>query len=156
MRLVFKEKFTFGLDSYNVFNESGEIAFTVKRRFSLGKVLEIYDRWGYPIGRIVSGWFILMPRFKMFAGERYIGEIKKKNSFFRPRYIIDCNGWEMQGNMWEWHYSIVDATGGAIATLHKELAWTDTYTLDVYNDADVLTVLMIVVAIDTEKENRIY
>ena len=30
----------------------------------------------------------------------------------------------------------------------------DTYYLDVFNDADALAVLMIVIAIDAEKDNR--
>ena len=158
MRFVFKQRFRFGLDSYNIFNESGEVAYTVQSRFSfIYRKLDICDRWGYRIGSIKSNPFIFYPKFNMYIGESCIGTIRKRNYFFqRPRYILDCNGWEVRGTFWEWDYTILDATGIAVATLHKEFAWTDTYVLDIYDEANILGVLMVVVAIDTEKDTRSY
>lgn len=158
MRLIFKQRFRLGLDSYNIFNENGEIVYTVRSRFSIiGRKLDICDRWGYCIGSIKSNAFIFYPKFNMYIGGNCVGTITKRNAFFqRPRYFLNCNGWEVRGTFWEWDYTIVDAIGGAVATLHKEFAWTDTYMLDIYDDANVLGVLMIVVAIDTEKDTRYY
>ena len=154
MRLLFKQRFTFGLDAYDIYNEAGETAFTVRSRFAFGRKLEIYDRSDYHVGTLIGKVFTFLPTFEMYLGDNYVGSIQKKMTFFRPEFIIDCNGWQVRGNFWEWDYNIVDSTGRAIATITKELAWMDTYVLDVYDDADALAVLMMVIAIDAEKDNR--
>ena len=154
MRLLFKQRFTFGLDAYDIYNEAGETAFTVRSRFAFGRKLEIYDRSDYHVGTLIGKVFTFLPTFEMYLGDNYVGSIQKKMTFFRPEFIIDCNGWQVRGNFWEWDYNIVDSTGRAIATITKEPAWMDTYVLDIYDDADALAVLMMVIAIDAEKDNR--
>ncbi len=91
----------------------------------------------------------------MYYGDRYIGCISKEFSFFRPRYNIDCNGWHIQGDFFEWDYQIIDSNGAGVATVSKELFnWTDTYSIEVYNPQDALNALMLVLAIDAEKCSR--
>ena len=154
MRLIFKQRFTFGFDKYDVYNEAGETVFTVKSKFAFGRKLEIYDRSGYHVGTLIGKVFTFLPTFEMYIGERYTGSIQKKMTFFRPEFIVDCNGWEVTGNFVEWDYSIIDMAGMAVATITKEFSWMDTYTLDIYDDTDALAVLMLVIAIDAEKDNR--
>ena len=67
---------------------------------------------------------------------------------------LDCNGWEVQGNFWEWDYQVLDGSR-EVMTVSKELFhWTDTYVLDIADPADALVCLMIVLAIDAEKCSR--
>jgi uncharacterized protein YxjI len=85
----------------------------------------------------------------------YVGCISRELSFFRPRYNIDYNGWQVEGDFLEWDYSILGDNGNAVATVSKELFnWTDTYSINVYNPADALSALMLVLAIDAEKCSR--
>lgn len=91
----------------------------------------------------------------MYLGENYLGCIKKELTFFKPKFTIDCNGWQMEGNFFEWDYTILDGSGNTVATVTKEVwNWTDTYALDIVNPADALQVLMLVLAIDAEKCSR--
>ena len=84
-----------------------------------------------------------------------IGCIKKEFSLFSPRFSIDFNGWQVEGDLFEWDYDIVDASGNHIATVSKELfKWTDTYVIDVTEKRFALEVLMLVLAIDAEKCSR--
>ena len=54
--------------------------------------------------------------------------------------------------MWEWNYLVSDANGRTVMTAQKELLnWTDTYVLDIADDADALYCLMVVLAIDAAK-----
>ncbi len=154
MKLLFKQRFTFGFDKFDIYNEAGEPVFTVKGRFAFGRKLEIYDRGGYLVGTLVGKVFTFLPTFEMYVGDRFAGIIQKRMTFFKPEFIVDCNGWSVSGSFWEYNYSIVDSTGRAIANIEKEFAWMDTYILDVFDDADALAVLMIVIAIDAEKDNR--
>ncbi len=154
MRLLFKQRFTFGLDTYDIYNEAGETVFTVKSRFAFARKLEIYDRSGYLLGTLVGKVFTFLPTFEMYIGDRLAGTVQKRMTFFRPEFILDCNSWRVSGDFWEWNYSIVEDMGRAVATITQEFAWMDTYTLDIYDDADALAVLMIVIAIDAEKDSR--
>lgn len=55
----------------------------------------------------------------------------------------------------EWDYTVVSGSGHDVASISKELFnWTDTYLLNIYDPADALCVLMIVLAIDAEKCSR--
>jgi uncharacterized protein YxjI len=90
----------------------------------------------------------------MYLGDRYVGSIRKEFTFFRPRFIIDCNGWQVEGDWLEWDYSILDDRGQCIAYINKEFNWTDTYTIDVHDPNHATCVLMLVLAIDAEKCSR--
>lgn len=71
--------------------------------------------------------------------------------FFKPRYNIDFNGWQIEGSWTEWDYSILDSNGRNIAQISKELFhMTDTYVLDIARPSDALHVLMFVLAMDAE------
>lgn len=73
----------------------------------------------------------------------------------KPKFNIDCNGWNIDGNWLEWDYAIRNYNGEEIATVSKEIwHWTDTYIIDVRNSGDALCALMLVLAIDAEKCSR--
>ena len=84
-----------------------------------------------------------------------MGCINKEFSFFKPRFNVEYNGWQVEGDWFEWDYSIVDSSGKYVATVSKELwNWTDTYSIEVYDPNDALCALMLVLAIDAEKCSR--
>lgn len=92
-----------------------------------------------------------LPKFDLYIGERSIGTIRKEFTLFRPAFVLDFNGWRVQGSFLEWDYTIEDAGGGTVARIAKELLrWTDTYTIDVPDARDALCALMVVLAIDAE------
>ena len=93
-----------------------------------------------------------LPKFELYMGDRYIGCISKELSFLKPRYEIDCMGWQVEGDFMEWDYRVTDRAGRCVATVSKELFnWTDTYTIEVADPGDALAALMLVLAIDAEK-----
>ena len=61
----------------------------------------------------------------------------------------------MDGDWWEWDYSITDSFGHHVAIISKELwNWTDTYSIDVFDSQDAIYALMLVLAIDAEKDSK--
>ncbi len=154
MRLLFKQRFSFGFDKYDIYNEQGDTVFTVKGRFAFGRKLEVYDRGENLVGTLVGRVFRWMPTFEIYVGERYVGTIEKKFTFLKPEFTLECDGWSIMGNFFEYDYSIVDAKDATVARIEKEFAWMDTYHLDIIDDSNVLKVLMIVIAIDAEKDDR--
>lgn len=154
MRLLFKQRFFSWIDSYDIYYEDGSIAYTVKGQFALGHCLKIFDAFGNEIGTVKQKIFTWMPTFEFYLGDLYMGSVRRDFGF-RPRYNIDCNGWHVEGDFFEWDYNIYNQYGQEVAYVSKELwNWTDTYSIDVLNPNDALCALMLVLAIDAEKCSR--
>lgn len=155
MKLLFKQRFFSWFDSYDIYNEAGETVYIVKGALAWGHLLRIYDASGNEIGTVKEKILTWLPKFEMYLGNRYIGCISKEFTFFKPKFNIDCNGWQVNGDWFEWDYTIRNASGQSVAVVSKELwNWTDTYVIDVYNPQDALCALMLVLAIDAEKCSR--
>ena len=155
MKLLFKQRFFSWFDSYDIYNEAGQTVYTVKGQLSWGHCLKIYDAQGREIGTVKERILTFLPKFEMYLEDRYIGCISKEFTFFFPKYHIDCNGWQVDGDLFEWDYQILSSSGKPVANITKELwNWTDTYVIDVHNPQDALCALMLVLAIDAEKCSR--
>ncbi len=155
MKLLFKQRFFSWFDSYDIYDERENTVYTVKGQLSWGHLLKIYDAYGNEIGMIQEKIFTFLPKFELYRNGDYIGCISKEFSFFRPVYDIDFNGWHIEGDFFEWDYSIINASGEYVAQVSKQLfKLTDTYVIDVKESQDALSALMLVLAIDAEKCSR--
>ena len=151
MKLLFKQRFFSWLDSYDIYNEAGETVYTVEGRLSWGHCLEIHDASGRHLGTVKEEILTFLPRFNIFIGDKQVGTIRKEFSLFRPNFTVDCCGWEVSGDFFEWDYDIREG-GRNVASISKELFnWTDTYSIDVADPRDALMALMVVLAIDAVK-----
>ena len=155
MKLLFKQRFFSGLDSYDISYEDGSVAYVVKGQLSWGHCLKIYDPYGNEVGMVQEKVLTWLPKFELYVGGQYLGCISKEFTFFKPRYNIECNGWQVEGDWTEWDYRVLGPQGDLVAVVSKELwNWTDTYTIDVAFPDDALYALMLVLAIDAEKCSR--
>lgn len=155
MKLLFKQRFFSWFDSYDIYDEAGRPMFVVKGELSWGHLLRIYDANGREVGCVKERVLTWLPKFEMYIGGQYEGCISKELSFFTPKFNIEYNGWHVEGDWFEWDYSIVDSMGRNVATVSKQLwNWTDTYTIDICNPEDAVYALMLVLAIDAEKCSR--
>ena len=155
MRLLYKQRFFSWFDSYDIYDESGNTVFTVKGQLAWGHMFRIYDANGNSVGYVKEKIFSWLPKFEMYIGENYVGFIKKEFSLFKPKFNISYNGWWVEGNWFEWDYTILNSAYQCVATVSKELwKFTDTYVIDVNDPEDALRALMLVLAIDAEKCSR--
>lgn len=155
MRLWFKQRFFSWFDSYDIYDEAGNAVYTVEGQLAWGHCLHILDAAGNHIGTVKQKVLTFFPTFEMYVGVQYVGCIQKAFSLFLPRYNIDCNGWQVDGNFMEWDYTVTDPRGDVVATVSKQLFnWTDTYSIEVADPQDALCALMLVLAIDAEKCSR--
>ena len=155
MKLLFKQRAFSWFDSYDVYDEADNTVFTVKGQMAWGKCLKIFDRNENEVATVQQKIFSWFPTYEVYLGDNYAGCVKKEFSFFAPRFTIDYKGWEIEGDYFEWDYSIFDSVGDCKATISKELfRWTDTYSIDVRDEDDALAALALVIAIDAEKEQR--
>lgn len=155
MKLLFKQRFFSWFDSYDIYDEAGNTVYTVQGQLSWGHCLKIFDSAGNELGTVKERIFTFMPKFELYLGEQYWGCISREFTFFKPKYNIDCNGWQIDGDWVEWNYTILGQAGETVAVISKELwNWTDTYVIDVAQPQNALCVLMFVLAIDAEKCSR--
>lgn len=155
MKLLFKQRFFSWFDSYDVYDESGNTLYTVKGQLDWGHCLKIYDAADREVGTVKEEILTFLPKFNIYNNQAYLGCIRKEFSFFVPRFTVEFNGWQVEGDFFEWDYAIQTAQGAPVATVSKELfRWTDTYVIDVNDPADALYALMLVLAIDAEKCSR--
>ena len=155
MKLLFKQRLFSWFDSYDIYDEAGNTVFTVKGELSWGHLLRIYDAIGNDVGYIKERVFTFLPKFEIYLGDNYMGCISKEFTFFKPKFNIDYNGWTVDGDWFEWDYSIFNSSVQTVATVSKEIwNWTDTYVIDVQDPNDAICVLMLVLAIDAEKCSR--
>ena len=155
MKLLFKQRVFSWLDSYDIYDENGNAVFSVEGQLSWGHQLRICDHNGRHVGTVKERVISFLPQFEIYEGDTLIGTIRKEFSFLFPRFTVDCKDWEVQGQIMEWDYEIVDSRGRNVAVVTKELFnWSDTYVMDIADPSDALYVLMVVLAIDAEKCSR--
>ena len=155
MILRFKQRFFSWFDSYDIYDENGNTVYVVKGQLSWGHCLKIFDTYGEEIGTVKERIFTFMPKFEMYFKNQYVGCISREFALFKPKYNVECNGWHVEGDVFEWDYTITGPDGGTVAAVSKEpFHWTDTYVLDITDPKDALYVLMFVLAIDAEKCSR--
>ena len=114
MKLLFKQRLFSWFDSYDIYDEAGNIVYTIKGQLAWGHCLKIYDAFGHELGTVQEKVFSFLPRFEIYINDRYVGNINKEFSFFKPRFNIDYNGWQVEGDFFEWDYSICDSAGRCV------------------------------------------
>lgn len=155
VKLLFKQRIFSWIASYNIFDESGNTVYQVKGKFTFGRLFKIYDAAGRELGKVKKKLFAFKTKFAIYIGSECIGYVWKKRISVRPKFFTDFNGWSMTGNIIEWNYSIMNAQGGLVATIKKEIFHlSDTYSITVVNPADALCAVLLVLAIDAEKDDR--
>lgn len=151
MRLLFQQRLFSWFDSYDVYDQEGNTVYTVKGQLSWGHRLQIYDARGQHLGTVQERGISLLPKFDLYLGDWLAGTLKKELTFLRPRFTLNCNGWVIQGDLWQWNYQVTEG-GRTVMSLSKELwNWSDTYQMDIPRPGDALLCLMIVLAIDAGK-----
>ena len=153
MRLLFKQRLFSWFDSYDIYDEDGNVVYEVKGQLDWGHCIKVYQS-NVHLATIKQVLLTFIPRFEIYKDDQYVGSISKEFSFFVPRYNIDFNGWHIEGDIFEWDYQIYDGSK-VIASISKELFnLTDTYVLNIIDPKDALDVLAFVLAIDAEKCSR--
>ncbi len=103
MKLLIKERDFSWTDSYDVYDESGNVRYFVKAELlALGHQLHVYDQYHNEIGVIHQKILTFLPAFEIEIGGRKKGLIQKQFSFLNPKYEINYNGWRVEGNFLRW------------------------------------------------------
>lgn len=149
MKLLIKQRVFSWTDTYDIYDEEGNVRYFVKGDFfAIGHRLRVYDMEQWEIGLIQEKLLHLMPTFEVYIDGWLCGTVSKKLTLLRPKYQVDYSGWQVEGDFLGWEY---DAFSGGVPVMHisKEIFhWGDTYVIDIVDPADEIHALMLVLAID--------
>ncbi len=154
IRLLFKQRFFSWFDSYDIYDQAGNVFFVVKGAPSWGHRLHIYNAVGEQLGLIQEEVLTFLPRFCLYIGNTYVGQIKKEFTFLKPRYTLEYKDWQIEGDVFGWDYNVTDGTRRVMHASKELFRMTDTYVIDIERQEDVLYSLMIVLAIDAANCSR--
>lgn len=149
MRLLIKQRvFAWG-DTYDIYDEAGNVKYIVKAEiFAFGHQLHVYDANKREIGQIHQKLLKILPQFEIVVNGRVCGTISKQFTLFRPKYEIDFNGWRVEGDFLGWNYDVYEGCSSIIHITKELLHWGDTYVIDIANPKDELMGILLVIAID--------
>lgn len=149
MKLFMKQKVFSFKDKFYIKDENANDKYYIEGEFfSIGKKLHIYDMNGNELAFVHQKVLSLLPRFFVSVNGTEVAEIVKKISFFRPKYIVEGLGWDINGDFFQHDYSISE-NGRDIVSIHKVwMSWGDSFELDIDNEADEVLTLAVVLAID--------
>ena len=88
MKLLLRQRIFSWFDSFDIYDEEDRTVFTVEGQLSWGHRLEIYDPTGAHLGTVKERVLTFLPQFELYAGEQYLGCIRKEFTFFRPSFTL--------------------------------------------------------------------
>lgn len=152
MKFTIRQRVFSWFDSFDIYDEEGNTAFTVKGQLSWGHNLHFFTPDGEDIANVKEVVLTVFPKFEFYVHEEYKGMLRRRFSPLYPQYDMDFNGWHVDGDFLNWSWQVYDNNDNQIAIIDRKLFHlTDTYGIDVLNEEDALYVLMIVIAIDAER-----
>jgi uncharacterized protein YxjI len=156
MELRIKQRVFSWSDTYDVYDESGEARYYVRAEIlALGHQIHVYDkRSGREIGSVHQRLLTLTPEFEIVIGGQSVGTIRRKLTFFMPKYEVDFKGWEAEGDLFHWDYTVRHGDRQVMQIQKEWLTWGDTYVLRYGSSSDEIPGLMLVIAIDAANCNK--
>lgn len=149
MKLLIKQRVFSWADSYDVYDENGNVKYVVKAELlALGHQLHVYDCNQREVGKVSQRLFSFLPVFDIEINGVNKGSIQKKFSFLNPKYEVNYNGWHVEGDFLGWEYDVYQSCSVAMHITKEILHWGDTYVIDFMNADDELMGLLLVIAID--------
>ena len=149
MRLYMKQRVFTWRDKFTVYDEEGRDKYYVEGELlSWGKRLHIYDLQKREIAFVRQRLFHFFPNYAVEKNGRQVAEVRKHFSFFRPVYSVSGPAWDMNGDFWAHEYQIVGNKGPVASISKRWFTIGDAYEINIVPDADELTVLGTVLAMD--------
>ncbi|MEX1376078.1 MAG: LURP-one-related family protein [Eubacteriales bacterium] len=151
MRVSIKQKiFSFG-DKFSVNAEDGTpIIFVEGKVFTVGNKLNVYDANGDELFYIEQKLFKLLPEYRIFSGGQEVAFLKREFTILKPKINITSTygNFSIEGNFIGYNFNIFK-DGNVVGTVSKKfVAFSDTYTLDIFGEENVPFLITLTIVID--------
>lgn len=139
-------------ERFSITDQAGTPAFEVHGNFGLAKQLSFRDQSGQEVALLKK--HLMTNRYQVTVGGQHAAEVRH-TGIFGEHYEIETSQGRVdaKGNFSGWHYTL--SRGGAvIATVARELAFKEKFTVDVAAGEDDVFILATVLAIDNIHDER--
>lgn len=156
MRQLYMKQKVFSLSGkFTVKDKEQQDIYYVEGSFlQIPKTFTIMDPARSEIALITKKVFSFLPKFFVEVDGREALTIKKEFTFFKPRYTIEAEGIDVQGNWWDMNFDILKH-GKVVGTVSKQwLSWGDTYEIQILDEEMEHLIIALVVAIDCVKSDE--
>ena len=151
MRYLIKQKiFSIG-DKFSIKDESETDVFLVKRQLlSIGKKLRIYDIQENEFCYIEQKLFKFLPEYTIFVQGNLLATVKRKFTLLKKDFniISPDSHYVVNGNVWGHEFSILKDDLEVAQISKAYFSFADTYSLDIDDDVDQITILSLAIVID--------
>jgi len=149
MKLYIKQKIFTWFASYDVFNENNEIEYRIRGKMDWGRNVDIFKQDGRLVGNVKQQALAWLTTVHLNLDGQSIGRVRREWSWFRPKFKVEYNDWQIEGDFLRFNYVVKDATGNVIITCQRKwFTIADAYEIDIANHVDPVVALMMVMAID--------
>ena len=151
MKLALKQKVFSLKEAFTVMNEAGEPVYEVSGKLiSVGHKLTVRDLDGQEAAYIHQKVLSLVPKYFIEVNGQEEVELKGHITLFKPHYTLETGEekWEIRGDFLAHEYEMKRGREVVASVTKQWFSWGDTYLLDVADDADALTALGVMIAID--------
>lgn len=150
MSLRIRQRILALTDTYDVCDHTGTPRYFISAEFlTIGHKIHICDAQGNELAKIEERVFRLLHTATITIGGVLRGDIVREFTLFRPRYRIEFNDWNVEGDFFGWDYKITDSRGNTVARIERELLHlSDTYNLFVEDPRNELAALTVAITID--------
>lgn len=154
-RLYIKQKLFSFAGKFTVKDGNGRDKYVVEGSLmKIPKMFTIKDINNQVIGTITKKTFSFQPKFFVEVEDNEILTIKKKMTFFKSKYEIESNEISIQGDWLDKNFEVTHQ-GKIIAIVsEKWLATSDTFEVEVKDEAFEHLIISIVIAIDCVKQDE--
>lgn len=139
-------------ERFSITDQAGAPAFDVHGNFGLVKQISFRDQVGQEVALLKK--HLMTNRYEITVGGQRAAEVRH-TGIFGEHYEIDSSQGRIdaKGNFSGWHYTL--ARGGAVvATVARELAFKEKFTVDIAAGEDDVFILATVLAIDNIHDER--
>jgi uncharacterized protein YxjI len=140
------------IEHFVITDGSGTPRFDVRGRLSLTQRLSLCDQSGRELAEIKK--HLMSTRHDIIVNGQQVAEVHHEG-FFGEKYEVESQFGRItaKGNFDGWNYSIHEGHR-LIATVSRELALREKFTVDIADDVNDVFVLAIVLAIDAIHDER--
>lgn len=152
MKFRIEQKILSLTDSFDIDDEDGRLAFTVKGKFfSISSSQTMYDLAEREMLKIKRKYLTILPACRLVApsGEEWLVR-KKFWPFWRAAFLVQTpqGTLEIDGNLWQREYRITQ-NGQLVARVSKAwFSWSDSYGVEIYRPEWAVPLLGAVIVID--------
>ena len=142
-------------NNYIVHDDADNTIFTVQKKLGAGGSV-IMDSNGQEIGNVKCKFSLFSPKFVFYKRGEEIGSFCRKFAPGRQIVELDLCNWILSGNYTGREYKLLNEKRIPIAQVSRghHTSYSESYAIDIRDEEHCLEALMLVIALDTDKDIR--